>query len=168
MKKRVFAFILVITLALSFGTSLPAYAKYDKEILFRDIPWGCTAEEVIAYLSDMDIEWGDYYYAPYKDNTDIMINGAAKNPDYRTGCWIQSTDVNEKVAGYDLKSITLYFAFKDIDDKSVENTSFYMAINDFDLNNNETLKDTVISMYGNFDKFDTVGKPIIYNIWTKI
>lgn len=49
--KKVISLLLVLCYFVS-SFSLGAYARYDKEILFRDIPWGSTYEEVRDAFKD--------------------------------------------------------------------------------------------------------------------
>lgn len=162
------AISLVLTLCCLI-TAFPfcAYAKYDKEICFRDIPWGCTAKEAMEYLSDLDIEWNGFYNMPYRGNVDIMIYEPPKDIDYYTICFNESTNINETVAGYDLEKITLYFAFTDMDKPYLEYTSLYMAIYDFSSDTirdreSEKLMESIISTYGDFDSVDTYKNPYTY------
>lgn len=163
--KKVISLLLVMCCFVS-AFSFDAHARYDKEILFRDIPWGCTAEEAIEYLSDLDVEWEGFYNLPYRDNVDIMTYEPPKNKEFYTICFNESAKINEKVAGYDLEKITLYFALTDNDKQYLNRTSLYMAIYDFSGDvirdsESEKLTESIISMYGNFDSIDKYKTPYV-------
>lgn len=79
MKKRVFAFILVLTFVLPM-CSAPSYAKYDKEILFRDIPWGSTYKETMESLEKGGAETDNALaYARWVENITADVGGHKMN-----------------------------------------------------------------------------------------
>ena len=93
MKKK---FFFVTTLAASLSVVTPVSAQTDKEITFRDIPWGTNYTDVDNTLGEFnlmkiagedyqtksidDIIYGDYQGIDFKYN-DINIIGSSLNND---------------------------------------------------------------------------------------
>lgn len=73
MKKRVIAFILIFAFTLPLF-SVPAYAKYDGEILFRGIPFGTSYDDAIAILAEDQIIVNSKKSA-YEAKTDKSTDG---------------------------------------------------------------------------------------------
>lgn len=126
MKKRVIAFILIFTFTLPLF-SVPAYAKYDEEILFNDIPWGTSYEETISLLKEKyDITFGEpKFHEEWVDIRDKEVLNAWNNRpkedqfSINYGFSIRSNET-VNVAGYKAV-INLVFAFFN-DGKHVLNT----------------------------------------------
>jgi hypothetical protein len=110
MKKKLF---FVTTLAASLSVVTPVSAQTDKEITFRDIPWGTNYTDVDNTLGEFnlmkiagedyqtksidDIIYGDYQGIDFKYN-DINIIGSSLNNDV-------------DVAGYTPEQIQVYLAY---------------------------------------------------------
>lgn len=153
MIKRVIAFIMVIVFALPLICVL-AYAEYDEEILFRQVPWGSTTGETEELLSDLDAEEEGEYYMAYRDPFGIMVFDYEREGKLYTGVHQKFININEEIAGRDLDSIELYYAFKDIKEES---TSLYIAIYNFALMNRIEMNgvtDSITAKYGNFDTIE--------------
>lgn len=174
MKKQVLAFVLVMVLVLPMF-SVPAYAEYDEEIMFRNIPWGSNYYEVMEALEDVGIkEWG-----AEKPLTRLNIE-ASKN-----AMWIshESESVEPEklgfcicvdgkkmpvftVAGFEVSEITLYFAYTFAEDGTLlldrEHTALYAASYAFRKNTSQVSSSLLLklrALYGKQDahKSDTNG-----------
>lgn len=148
--KKVISLLLVLCCVVS-AFSFSAYAKYDKEILFRDIPWGSNYTDVIDALKDLNVEWNSITKIGYRTTMDIMVDWYKdEETDYRTISLVDTKKANEKIAGLPIKSIALYFTNKDT-------TSLFMAEYEFDTSNmNDSALDELFNklaeLYGAPDK----------------
>ena len=120
MKKRVIAFILVLVFALPLF-SVPAYAKYDGEILFRDISWGSNYYEVMEGLKDLGVENWRFWeqlrrldVAATKKALDLCYYSKLEAPDilgFNIALDPNKSHIEVPVAGLSLSNIFLYFAY---------------------------------------------------------
>lgn len=158
MRKKMF-FISVLTASLFVTT--PVFAETDKEILFRDIPWGTSFTDVQNILSDFD--WYGMSHEHMKrypvqevltdddGDTDVFING---------GINIISVPFSTKetdVAGYTTSDINLYFAYTPdgVFSKEDSQTELYGAKYEFEPQNLQSMYDDIksklTSLYGDPD-----------------
>lgn len=130
----------------------------DKEILFRDIPWGTSFTDVQNILSDFD--WYGMSYEHMKrypvqevltdddGGTDVFTNGGINivaSP---------FTDKETDVAGYKTSNINLYFSYTPdgIFSKEDSQTELYGAKYEFEPQNLQSMYDDIenklTSLYG--------------------
>ncbi len=150
MMKKIVSYLLVLCCCLSFIT-ISANATNEKEILFRDIPWGSNYTDVIEALKDLNVEWNSITNIGYRTTMDIMVDWYKdEETDYKTISFVDAKKVNEKIAGLPIKNIALYFTNKDT-------TSLFMAEYEFDTSNmNDSAIDELFNklaeLYGAPDK----------------
>ena len=151
----------------------------DKEITFRDIPWGTSFAKVDELLGDMqlinisgeayqtksidDITLGDYKGLDFEYN-DINIIGSALKKEV-------------EVAGYTTEDVNLYFAYipnNGVLNKTEEESSLYGAKYTFSTTNIDEmakdLRDKLVSTYGEPVKessdSDIWGNKCSYLFWS--
>ena len=162
--KRIVSFLLVLV-CFSSLFSFSAFAKYDGEILFRDIPWKSSYSEVKEQVADLDVEWKGAYNYAYRDILSmILIDGPEETRDYAyTSCHDSCYSDNLKIAGYPLMPLNfeIFFAFTDKDKRDLAHTSFYLAKYNFDgrkmtKTDIKNLEEKIASLYGGeYDKVAT-------------
>lgn len=159
MKKRT---ILTMALAASLLSTVPVSAATDKEILFRDIPWGTNYTDITNILPDFD--WNTMSYEnmrtyPVQEvltdddgKFDVFVNGNINMIAY------PFTDGNTEVAGYTTSDIELYFAYTPVDGQLQQEdslTALYGARYIFDPQNLQSMYDDLTSklssLYGEPD-----------------
>ena len=144
--------------------------SYDKEILFRDTPWGISFTEATSLLPELGLRSynsgysiesiiSDNYYAKQFEYTDIGIKGSAYND-------------RMNIAGYQTTDIELYFAYLPTNgklDRKDGNTALYAAKYVFepvDVNAVEAdLKNKLTSLYGAIDASDSDSGIFDNTIW---
>lgn len=97
---------------------LPDNATYEKSILFQEIPWGSSVEEIQNWAKKMGFAEGDVSkveYLPhivYMDASGYAIEeGASRLGDYRDKfCGLHLRKPPMKIAGYDDYDLNFYFA----------------------------------------------------------
>ena len=110
MKRRTVIGIGVLATMLSVCT---VSADYDKEITFRDIPWGSDYETVEKELHSFILMDYTDFQMPYTDDI-IGINlGSTENEGTGIYCIFADMDDNFVVAGHKVEYAYLYFADKD-------------------------------------------------------
>ncbi len=119
--KKLMSILCSLVLVMSCGA---AFAAYDEEIRFQDIPWESTIEETAQLLKDCGLYTGDVaelinarvnsngYYLEKDDNW-LMKGYAYPNERNGVGSITVYKDNLGKIAGYDLGSLTLTFALND-------------------------------------------------------
>ena len=174
--KKIFIFLLLLC-SIFYGT---AYAKYDDTILFRDISWGKTIDEVEAQLikDGFDIrsvgESDGTVGFPHSSLVEIMVDKA--NYDEKYGNYIKAVSHSPvKVAGYETYETSVYFAYlpneNDIITKDRKLTSFMLACYEIvpvDINfATEDIINKLKSIYGEYDVKDkyTSAFKNDYYIW---
>lgn len=119
MKRRTVIGIGVLATMLSICT---VSADYDKEITFRDIPWGSDIETSIKIMGE-DLDYSaprnrdDYTYA-YKSSNILELDYEHSESDKIGASVSVYTSDDFKVAGYDVNYIYLYFVTKFEGDKA--------------------------------------------------
>lgn len=162
MKKTICLFLVFCFVAV-FG-NYSVCAEYDKEILFRNIPWGSTYSEAKEALADLHAEWGTPYNYAHNSIRNIIDGRPPERNNYYTICYVTLENIKDKVAGRPLTSITLYFAFNDIENPYLENTSLFLAVYTFQ-NSSMTEKDkddllnTIEKVYGPHDTMEDYTSP---------
>ena len=134
-----------------------AYADTDKEILFRDIPWGISISEVKNALSDFSI-WRDVrglHLAHWSDKK--PSSGSGTENGYQGGCKNNDDEEPLEIAGYPCY-IIVYCAYGLNENGEVlrdrKSSQFYMASYTFDTSDIDTklayeeLKEKLIELYG--------------------
>ncbi len=179
--KRLITSTIIIGSVLSF--SMPVFAKTDKEILFRDIPWGTSCVEAEKEFQGADFfhisgEWSTtcsidevVYDSQIKgidfDNNDINISSSAYTDQY----------FNISVAGYTPTEVEMFYAYQPID--NVPNTDeslsmLYAAQYMFEPENlygmSEDLKNKLSGLYGDPDNSEEdrdnwMGYYYTYTFW---
>jgi len=143
--------------------------KYDKEILFRDIPWGTNYTEVDEMLGELNL-WALSGESFRTFSTDEIILG-----DYQ-GIDFDYNDINiianayngeVDVAGYTTRDVVLYFSYIPVDGiltKTEEDSALYGARYEFDTQNLNAMSSDLVSkltsLYGEPSK--TTSKSDIY------
>lgn len=128
--------------------------NYEKEILFRDIPWGISLvqfEERIGFNTSVSRNTDLVYWSSFKPTSDI------KRSKYSVGFNASSSYSDPiQVAGYNARltfACFLYGKNGDSVDKSPESSEFYLAAYTFDVEDSEgtylDLKEKMNSLYGN-------------------
>lgn len=152
-------------------------ADYDKEITFRDIPWGTDVESSINDMDVGDFEIKDYDgYAP--SLTDWLIYVSLDDQPFFNGIGLFATCNMPKVdlAGYKLKGITTYYFYDFASDdatKTNDKTKLYAATYNlyFDNVNDayDDLTNKLTSLYGKYDIFDSrdniMGGTCAWAVW---
>jgi len=161
--KKMICLFLVFCFVVIFG-NYSVYAEYDKEILFRNIPWGSTYGEVKEALADLDAEWETPYNYAHNSIRGIIDERLPERKNAYTICYVTLKNIKDKVAGYPLKSITLYFAFNDIENPYLEDTSLFLAVYTFEYGSmTETEKDDLLNtleqVYGPYDTMEDYHSP---------
>ena len=70
--KKIFV---LLTFSMIFSLSIPIFAKTDKEILFRDIPWGSSVTSVVNHERDYDLYYNDNEYSHTYNTGEAIIYG---------------------------------------------------------------------------------------------
>ena len=175
MKKKLFTSAMVLTFL---SMTMPVYAETDKEILFRDIPWGTNYTDVDNLLGEFnlleiagegyqtksidDIIYGDYEGIDFKYN-DINIIGSSLNSDV-------------DVAGYTPEQIQVFLSYVPVDGAIThtdEDSALYGAQYEFypvNIDQMESdLKEKLYGLYGEPDdeKYDTdlFDSSMHYTFW---
>ena len=153
MKKK-----LAVVVAIALVLCLSSAALAD-EILFRKIPWFSNHETVMETCDQLDVTWGNPKTSTGKFILPTVKEASSNSDrDYPCVCTVSAGkgDVSLQVAGYDVTSMTLYFAYvpgKDgVIDRDLDDTSFYMArytlkIGDYDLASKD-LMSKLNNLYG--------------------
>lgn len=164
MKRLVTIFILILCVVA--GSALAKTTKYEGEILFRNIPWGGTIDEVEAALAGENLDFS------YEKEGSMGMNYASLSAIvYMNGSWLEkyATEMSSTcftpitVAGYETFETEVYFAYLPNEnnkiDKKRENTYFTLACYKFepvDLDRAiEDMKVKLSSLYGDIDKTET-------------
>ena len=158
--------IVVLVLCIITGSTLAETTKYEGEILFRNIPWGGTIDEVETALAgenlDFSYETEGSMGMNYTSLSDIVYMNGSWSEEYATEmssiCFTPIT-----VAGYETFEVELYFAYLPNEDNEIdkkrENTFFTLACYKFkpvDLDRaTEDMKGKLSSLYGDIDKSET-------------
>lgn len=192
MKKCVVAILIVSSLLLNLAYAL---AEYDKPILFRNVPWGATYNEVIATFPDsmtmQQLKFKDWYTSL----DEVMYHGYSEIiPDASSvvcyaepklyGTWGQSLEPlkDVKVAGYELENLELYFTFIPQNGEVVRAkpyTSLIYAVYEIKTKYNEAesafndIRNKLVSLYGAYEQntieyisfWDSKAKHYFQNIW---
>ena len=158
MKKRI-----VCGIISALFLTLPASAQTDKEILFRNVPWGTNYEDTKAMIPELDL------YPMHSEGMDQapIIDVISKDKSYilkefkNTHINIISHPFSNReieVAGYTTSNVSLYFAFSidgDTLPQDTEHSKLYGARYEFepvDLQSaSSDLKDKLSSLYGDPD-----------------
>ena len=107
MKRRVALFVVCILTALVFVTACAE--TYDREILFRDLEWGCSYNDALSgySLKSTSSGYGEYSIYYWMFNED----GSAGKYDTKVSFGIYIDPTFGKVAGYDLMEAGMRFAY---------------------------------------------------------
>jgi len=141
--KKIVSILIALMLLMAFGSS--ALAKTEDEILFRSIPWGSTYKETISKLEDIGVTWGTS--SPYKTGKKELT----------TGFTVSSKKVKDfSVAGNNVSSIVLYFAYDMNNPTSEDSAVFVQAEYVFETDTNASgietdLKEKMSSVYSEPD-----------------
>ncbi len=167
MRKLVAAITLIVML---FSTI--ALAEEQQEIKFRGVDWGISYSETVDQLTDFGVRWESPETVDGRKIKSLINNKWSDYYDYKSACKVDAVSTKEKkVAGYDISSVKLYFAYipneKGEITHSADDTSFFMAqykINPTDLDGvYGDLKEKLTSLYGKPAKEDSDGFVIHYN-----
>ena len=112
-------FVMILALTSIFSSVTPVFAKTDKEILFRDIPWGTNFNDTCTFIPEADL-YGSTMEGLSAETVENVLNGLkyGDDNDYDGAiCFCASPFVspNIDVAGYPIYSMNLYYTY------SVEN-----------------------------------------------
>lgn len=163
MRKKIFLSAIMISTFLSINVL--AEERSEKEILFRDIPWGTNFLDTANYFEGYDL-WdlsGDWTVNPSVDG--VLLNNDNEGIDF------EYNDINiignlypgeMEVAGYTTKDVELHFAYTFKDDMLLKNKYYcalYGATYVFEpLNLEEMTQDLIAklsSIYGDYAKEST-------------
>lgn len=157
MRKKIFLSAIMISTFLSINVL--AEERSEKEILFRDIPWGITYAEACDLMPEFD--WYTMYFYMMKTySVDEIIYGDYEGIDFENS-GINMTAIpfynkETSVAGYTTSNIDLYFSFPVINGimaQDENNSIFYGARYEFEPENTDDmyddLKTKLSSLYGN-------------------
>ena len=164
MKKAAIALVVLLLVSLSFPCAL---AKTDKEIAFRNIPWGSSYREAVAALDKdgLSIDSG-FKFDMSTATAENLIFDEYDFFNYNVG-FFKKNHYNAKpinVAGYEVESTKAYFVFVPSTDGSFpadeENSVFFAAEYELEVKDVdavlEDLKGKLSSLYGNdFAKKET-------------
>lgn len=164
MKKATIVLAVLLLVSLSFPCAL---AKTDKEIAFRNIPWGSSYREAVAALDKdgLSIDSG-WKFDTYTATAENLIFDEFNSFDYSVGfCKTNAYDAKPlSVAGYKVEDTKAYFVFVPSTDGSFqadeENSVFFAAEYELEVKDVdavlEDLKGKLSSLYGNdFAKKET-------------
>lgn len=160
---------------------LPAFASFaenpGEHIIFRNIPWGSSYQEVVNALSKTGLKWSSPAVKTGRTIRNTIIDNIGYGFDYETGVYI-NTDYKSpqlNVAGYDTTRITLYFAYttdKNGDlPKDLEHTAFCLAKYEFEPTDLSAMTEDFImkisALYGEVDEMlsDTLVIENNYFLW---
>lgn len=173
MKKKACALFLMVSL-LTINV-VPVMAETDKEILFRDIPWGMSYTDVDALHPEFEL-WnisGDSYVSPSVDA--VLLDDNYEGIDFEYGdINILANAFNEEidVAGYTTKEMELYFAYTINDgtlNKTEQDSALYGATYRFEALDLESMSTDLLakltSLYGEPEK-DTIDSDFMGNKYT--
>lgn len=131
---------------------------YDKEILFRDIPWGTSCKEVDeTYCSEFSLlNMAGEGYKTYSSDDIIIGEYEGIDFEYDNINIISTARYGEvDVAGYMTKDIRLYFAYLPVDGvltNEEKDSAFYGAQYEFEAQNLEAMSTDLIekltTLYG--------------------
>lgn len=175
MKKRLIALAVVSSLMLIRSITAEAEEEIEKEILFRDIPWGTSYTDVDNQHGDFGL-WalnGDGFITPSVDA--VLLD------DQYEGIHFEYGDINilghtlgfePQVAGYTASEVTLYFVYTVNDgklNKTEQESALYGANYKFETIDLESMSNDFISkltsLYGHSDE-TTEDKDIWGNVYT--
>lgn len=176
--KRAFVVVLASTLLTGLGCNISLASEGEKEITFRDIPWGTAFPAVDEQLGSWELwNMNDELLKTY--SADDILLGDYKGIDFEySGMNIISNAFNgeQSVAGYTTSGIKLYFAFLPVDgyltyDES--DTALYGAQYEFKPTNREEmyndLTNKLSELYGEpakvTDDSDMWGNAYTYTYW---
>lgn len=177
MRKKIYALFLMVSVIVI--SVVPVMAETDKEILFREIPWGTSYADVDALHPEFGL-WnlsGDMYVSPSVDA--VLVDNHYAGIDFEYG------DINIvgnvmngeiEVAGYTTSEMELYFAYVAQDgvlSKTEENSSLYGAKYKFEAMDLASMSTDLISklssLYGEPEKdtedLDYSGNKYTYTYW---
>lgn len=149
MRKRVIS--LSVLSFLVFINATPVMAEEEKEILFRDIPWGTSYTDVDNQNPDFGL-WpieGDSFISPSVDA--ILLDNNYEGIDFEYGDIniIGNTfDFTPNVAGYTASEVTLYFAYTSQDttlSKTEQDSALYGAKYKFEAMDLESMANDLVS-----------------------
>ncbi len=67
-------FIMILALTSIFSSITPVFAKTDKEILFRDIPWGTNFNDTCTFIPEADL-YGSTMEGLSAETVENVLNG---------------------------------------------------------------------------------------------
>lgn len=169
MKKKL---ALSFVLALTISGSIAAYAVTDKEISFRDVPWGVDMDTAEEALKEFEFSRSNYVGTAYK--SDYYLNLGFKYARNEGTGTTESTYLGNsktKVAGYDVSRIELTYAnvfTGDMPDPTNCDTALYEATYslecvDYELAG-EDLRGKLSSLYGN-EEFSNSENDTTTYVW---
>jgi len=164
------AFILLVV-----GTY--AFAQTDKEILFRDMPWGTSYSDVdrlFPEFGDVYLRKGEEEGSPYDIRTIISTE---KSSGFENEISAKATyyENDMKVAGYPINEVEFFFAYPVMDGDVLDTdpdlkcyAARYQMIPSDLVDAEKDLKEKLSSLYGQPDFSDVYTSPyvnITYTIW---
>lgn len=175
MKKKRIALMLAASMALLGTITAGAEGEREKEILFRDIPWGTN-------YTDVDNQHGDFGLWPISGDSYITPSvDAVLLDDQYEGLRFEYGDINivgntmdfaPEVAGYTPDEVVLYFAYTVNDgivNKTEQESAFYGATYRFESMDLESMSNDLVSkltsLYGQPDE-NTDDKDMWGNVYT--
>lgn len=164
MKKATIILVVLLLVSLSLPCAL---AKTDKEVVFRNVPWGSSYREAVTALDKdgLSIDSG-WKFDTYTATAENLIFDEFNSFDYSVGFY-KTNAYNAKplsVAGYEVEDTKAYFVFVPSADGSFpadeENSVFFAAEYELEVKDVdavlEDLKGKLSSLYGNdFAKKET-------------
>ena len=172
-------FVMVLALTSIFSSVTPVFAKTDKEILFRDIPWGTSFSDTKDLFPDQCL-FGMQLDGINAMSTKEILTGMSDDSNVYDGkicLYAQPLDIADvDVAGYSTPYLNFYYSYSinenkiDFDDS---NTLLYGAQYEFEPQDIDSMYSDLLeklsSVYGNPDKTesDTTqwGIKNIYTWW---
>lgn len=177
MRKKIF---FIGALATSLFVTTPVFAETDKEILFRDVPWGVSFDETCKLLPEFDF-YGNamegLHAATANDVLKGQIYGSYNSRDSYDGsicfCAMSFPDSGVDIAGYPLLSMYLFYTYSTENGLSLSdnNTILYGATYEFeepqDLDSMYSdLVSKLSEVYGEPDDSYDLADPIMKGTYT--
>lgn len=177
MKKKL---IILTVLAASLSISTPVFAQTDKEILFRDVPWGASFNDACKLLPEFDFYGNTMEGLNAATTSDVLTGqtyGSYNSRDNYDGaicfCAMPLLSPDIDVAGYPIFNMYLFYTYSTENGLSLndDNTVLYGASYEFeepqDLDSMYTdLVSKLSEVYGEPDDTYDSADPLVKGTYT--
>lgn len=174
--KRIILVILTVVLILNVATTFADTEKYEGSILFRGIPWGMSFTDAQQLFAKDGIQISSFMGSTYGSIRKIIEQDVLGYTDYNTYgvSWAYPKEL--MVAGFDVKQVDVYFAYRPdenklVDPKNYDNLAFMLANYKFEPTDLQAatadMKAKLEKLYGDVDLTSSDSFLITrhYNYW---